>query len=264
MKKRKVLPEVMNGFKIVQDLGCYKNRARWAIVKCKFCGKKFETNIYNINNCKGCGCQPTAKFRALPDMINGFKIIKDLGYDRNLYSRSAFVECKICKREYKINPWSLIYRNHCECVKRGKKVSKFTHSHKRLLNTFNRMKARCYNNKNEDYYNYGGRGITICNEWLVHPDVFCEWALKNGYKENLSIDRINNDKGYSPENCKWSTPTQQSRNRKGVKLSMEIAKKIRKDFKLNPNKTYKEISKSYSVGQDTIGLIIRNKIWVKS
>lgn len=264
MKKRKVLPEIINGFKIVQDLGCYKNRARWAIVKCKFCENEFETNIYNINNCKGCGCQPTAKFRKLPDMINGFKIIKDLGYDRNAYCRIALVECKVCKKEYKINPWSLIYRNHCECTKRGKRISKFTNSHKRLLLTFYRMKARCHNERNTDYYNYGKRGIKVCDEWLADPDIFCEWALKNGYQDNLSIDRIDNNKGYSPDNCRWSTSTQQSRNRKGVKLSMEIAKKIRSDYESNPNQTYKEISKNYNVSYHNISLIIRNKIWIKS
>jgi len=67
-------------------------------------------------------------------------------------------------------------------------------------------------NKNRvKYKDYGGRGITVCQEWRTF-EPFQAWALANGYAENLSIDRIDNDKGYSPENCRWVTEKQQSRN----------------------------------------------------
>lgn len=67
------------------------------------------------------------------------------------------------------------------------------------------MRSRCYNLNNPDYVNYGGRGIIICDEWLRDINNFIEWGMKSGYNlyESLSIDRINNDGNYTPENCQW-------------------------------------------------------------
>ena len=70
---------------------------------------------------------------------------------------------------------------------------------------YNQMKSRCYNPKEEHYYRYGGRGITVCNEWLGENGFmnFVKWAKENGYKEGLSLDRIDNDGNYEPSNCRW-------------------------------------------------------------
>lgn len=74
------------------------------------------------------------------------------------------------------------------------------------------MKHRC-NNPNAHYYKYyGGRGIKVCDEWLNNFDSFYEWAINNGFSKELSIDRKNNDKGYSPDNCRWVTEKIQKRN----------------------------------------------------
>ncbi len=71
---------------------------------------------------------------------------------------------------------------------------------------------RCTNKNAENYKRYGGRGITICDEWRNNFQSFYDWSLSNGYSKSLTIDRKNNEKGYSPDNCRWSTTMVQSNN----------------------------------------------------
>ncbi len=83
---------------------------------------------------------------------------------------------------------------------------------KRLNSIFTGMKSRCYNSNNTSYKHYGGRNITVCDEWLNNRDEFTAWALTEGYDDTLEIDRINNDLGYSPNNCRWVTRAVQCQN----------------------------------------------------
>ena len=75
------------------------------------------------------------------------------------------------------------------------------------------IKQRCFNPNSNRYKNYGGRGISICDEWKNSFETFCKWALKNGYKEGLSIDRIDHEKNYKPSNCRWTDEITQQNNR---------------------------------------------------
>lgn len=80
------------------------------------------------------------------------------------------------------------------------------------------MKQRCYYAKNKCYKDYGGRGIVVCDEWRTDFISFYNWALTNGYKDGLTIDRIDNDRGYGPTNCRWVTIIKQSRNKRSNRL----------------------------------------------
>lgn len=125
------------------------------------------------------------------------------------------------------------------------------------------MKQRCSYKGNQNYERYGGRGIKVCNEWIVDYTIFRTWALKNGYQEGLSIERVDNSKGYSPDNCTWIPVNHQSRNRRTSKLDIEKVRHIRKQYSTGKYKQ-NELAKMYSVTAPMIHVIVRNKKWVNA
>lgn len=82
----------------------------------------------------------------------------------------------------------------------------------RIFRIYHNIKQRCYNKKHPRYSSYGEKGIIMCDEWLNSLESFVEWSEKNGYKENLTLDRIDNSKSYYPENCRWTTYNTQAIN----------------------------------------------------
>jgi len=90
----------------------------------------------------------------------------------------------------------------------------------KLYSVWVRMKQRCCDKNHHAYRRYGGRGIAVCDEWTNNVVVFIHWAQKNGYREGLLLDRINNDGGYSPGNCRFVT-YQQSNNNRSINLLIE-------------------------------------------
>lgn len=84
----------------------------------------------------------------------------------------------------------------------------------RLYSCWNDMKQRCYNVNCKSFSNYGGRGITVCKEWLDSFDSFQSWALSAGYLQSLTLDRIDVDKHYCPNNCRWSDRQTQAINKR--------------------------------------------------
>ena len=83
----------------------------------------------------------------------------------------------------------------------------------RIYGIFKGMCARCYNDHNPAYHYYGGKGVKICDEWKNDFAKFREWSFENGYDETSSIDRINPNGGYCPENCRWVSPQKQQNNK---------------------------------------------------
>lgn len=91
------------------------------------------------------------------------------------------------------------------------------HGFTRLYRIWQAMKRRCDYEKNSNFKYYGGRGIAVCDEWQHDFASFRDWALSNGYKEDLSIDRIDVNGNYCPENCRWVSMAEQQRNKRNNK-----------------------------------------------
>jgi len=87
----------------------------------------------------------------------------------------------------------------------------------KLDNRYYNILKRCYDKNNKDYVNYGGRGIEMCEEWRNSKQRFMRWCVDNGYDESLEIDRIDNDKGYAPDNCRFVTRKENRQNRRDSK-----------------------------------------------
>lgn len=111
-----------------------------------------------------------------------------------------------------------IYRNEtisCGCLHYTKKYSNFD---KRLYRIWVQMKQRCSNPHTREYRNYGARGISVCDEWINDYAAFHDWAVHNGYSDELSIDRIDNNLGYTPQNCRWATQAEQANNKRNTQF----------------------------------------------
>ena len=143
-------------------------------------------------------------------------VIECLGYVKN---KKIFWKCKCdCGNETITTHYNLKngHTMSCGCLRKGKEFSKYKHGlyrHK-LYNVYHSMKQRCLNAKDYRYKDYGGRNITICDEWLDEDGFvnFSNWAFENGYADGLSIDRIDNNGNYCPDNCRWTDNTVQLNN----------------------------------------------------
>jgi hypothetical protein len=147
----------------------------------------------------------------------------------------------------------------CGCLRKTNPTIK-THglTNTRLYHIWENMKARCYNPNIASFKNYGARGIKICEEWLKDNNMFFEWAMNNGYNETLTIERIDNNLDYCPENCKWIPIGDQPYNKRNV-LGIEKVHEIRILF--NSKIKLKDIAAKYEVCVSTIKKIKYGKYY---
>ena len=144
------------------------------------------------------------------------KLIRDLGQQRatensNRTRRFGLYLCPTCNGEFETDTTSVLsgkVKNcySCRNIKHGDSGTK-------IYRMWVGIKHRCNSKKSDSYYRYGGRGIKVCSEWSDNYLTFKSWALDNGFSDELTIDRIDNDKGYYPENCRFTDYFTQSANK---------------------------------------------------
>ena len=231
-------------------------------VTCLRCGNIFFISAKNIKVGKGCGnCNyketiESRKTIKQQDIIS--KCIETHGskfdYSKVKYEKANFPITIICKQHsYEFNSTYMIHLSsetggcHKCKIERLAKL-KTIHGKRRhpLYTVWSGIKARCFNPNNPAYKNYGGRGISMGLEWL-NFEVFYNWAVQNGFSKTLQIDRIDNNKGYNPDNCRFVTCKKNNNNRRtNTRITIE-----------NETKTLQEWCEQYSINPK---LVVKRKL----
>lgn len=128
-----------------------------------------------------------------------------------------------------------------------------------LANQYHQMLSRCCRPAAAGYCYYGARGIGVCEEWRVSWRVFREWARSSGWKLGLYLDRIDNEKDYFPENCRWVTAAQSMRNRRCTKLSDDIVREICK--LVGSGLSQSAIARQFNLHQSTVSRVKDGLRW---
>lgn len=158
------------------------------------------------------------------------------------------VKCSVCGWEADMIKSHINQAKVCKHMGiNGKYLANTKWGNRRIQSIFHGMKDRCYNPNNKSYRWYGERGIKIYNEWLDDPKTFEDWALTNGYTDDLTIDRIDESKDYSPDNCQWVTMEDNSKYKSTTSL-IEVNGIV---------KTGQDWAKSLGLGQNIINTYIK-------
>lgn len=185
------------------------------LCKCR-CGNtcSVSANSLRTGKTKSCGCRRFEARANLAWQQFGDLMAISPVEDKKSYSNSAMWCCLcICGRSVHVLAKDLLSGHVKSCGCRHEYLT--TEEMKHLGQKWNGMKRRCYNKRDSHYPVYGGRGIGVCQEWRQNSLPFVQWALDQpSYKPGLTINRIDNDRGYSPDNCDFITMAEQAKNKR--------------------------------------------------
>jgi len=165
------------------------------------------------------------------------KLIKDLGQqsvgNQGYKIRKGLYECPGCKSHWivvtsEVDRGKCTKCKTCRLLHASKKLTTHGLSNNRIYNIYNGIKRRCYYHGHPQYNDYGGRGIIMCETWKLDFMEFYKWAIANGYSDDLTIERNDNNGNYSPVNCSFETRSVQNINqriRKDIRLVIEVLEK---------------------------------------
>ena len=235
---------------VVSEVPMKQNKAyRW-LCKCD-CGKKIivKNSALKEGIVKSCGCEYGKN-------LIGLKFGKLEIVDKVFENKHTLYLCKCECGNFTKQRFSTLKRGDvksCGCLgKEFKQKGNVVHNlyYSRIYKIYNGMKNRCYCKTDYHYENWGKRGITICDEWLGKNGFinFYNWAISNGYNDNLSIDRIDNNGSYEPSNCRWTTKeVQQNNTRRNKKYEYNgealTLSQLSKKYQINVSTLYHRIKK---------------------
>lgn len=149
----------------------------------------------------------------------------------------------------------------CGCLSRDTKPG-LKHGGKgtRIYRIWSGLRNRCNNPNAKDYYRYGGAGVRVCETWQNSFEAFRDWALSNGYEDDLYIDRVDSRGNYEPANCRWLTPKDSARNQRNVKLSVGDAQRIRE--LVASGSSHSTVAKQFGVSRSNVSLICEGRHWL--
>lgn len=232
---------VFNKLTVIKRTGTNKQGEALWLCKCE-CGGSIITRGSSLRNgtTQSCGClqftQRQAMGRANANRLHdltGKQFGKWLVVERvKSKPRTVLYKCKCeCGTIKNVRATSLTTgaSTSCGCYKAEKAaIQAKTHGLSRhpLYHVISDAIDRCHNPKAQEYHRYGARGITVCEEWRENRERFIEWAVSNGYAKGLTIDRIDNNRGYAPDNCRFVTQQENTNNRRNTVLVEIDGKKI--------------------------------------
>lgn len=198
-----------------------------ALWKCKCdCGNICYKTTTSAKKGKDCGCSKLN--RLVGEKIDRLFVLEST--DKRDKCGNIIYKCKCdCGNITYVSSTNLTTSGNktksCGCLQKENRI-KHNKYRTRIYKVYIDMKQRCYNKNNPNYKNYGGRGIKICKEWLNDFNKFYEWAFSNGYDEtkekyDCTIDRIDNDGSYEPNNCRWVDMKIQAMNRRKIKIKRD-------------------------------------------
>lgn len=234
MRNRNVIYDItgktFNNIQVLERDKSNTKHGTYYFCKCLLCGNVFSKDSYSIRHDTNysCGCIKYS-LDLTGKKFNHLKVIKFIKVTNH---NEKLWECKCDCGNVCYHTSNQLTKGYSkQCKKCGYKITAIKNAKpkkfsKKLVECYVNMKTRTTNKKQDKYNRYINRNITMCDEWLNDYYAFEKWALENGYQENLTIDRIDNNKGYSPDNCRWVDRIVQANNRR-TNVCLEYNGKIK-------------------------------------